>query len=174
MSKTALLLIDVQMCMFNPEYPVYQDKQLIANLQELLAKARASKTPVVYVQHCGDSGAPHEPGQPGWEINPDIAPDPEDMIVQKKTPDSFFETDLQDALTKLQVDKLVMAGIQTDYCVDTTCRRAFSLGYDVTLAKDAHSTWGDSGLTADQIIDHHNAVLGNWFAKVQTSSEIQF
>jgi len=58
--------------------------------------------------------------------------------------------------------------------VDTTCRRAFSLGYQVTLVADAHSTWDDQACTAAQIVAHHNEVLGNGFASVQRASEVQF
>jgi nicotinamidase-related amidase len=58
-------------------------------------------------------------------------------------------------------------------CVDTTCRRAFSLGYKVTLAQDAHSTWKTDHPTASQIIEHHNRVL-RWFANLKDSSKISF
>ena len=49
-----------------------------------------------------------------------------------------------------------------------------SEGYTVTLISDAHSTWGDGGLSAEQIIDHHNRVLGNWFAKLETTETVTF
>ena len=71
------------------------------------------------------------------------------------------------------VKNLIITGMQTEYCVDTTCRRAYSLGYRVTLVKDAHSTWGTDLLTAPQIIAHHNEVLGGWFAKLKEADEIE-
>ena len=174
MTKRALIVIDVQMCMFDPDYPVYDSEGLLKRLQALIAQARQSNAPVIYVQHCGAQGAPHEPGQPGFEIHPAIAPLANETIVQKRMPDSFFETSLQSVLAEQALEKLVIAGIQSDYCVDTTCRAATSLGYDVTLVEDAHSTWGDGGLSAEQIINHHNRVLGNWFATVKPAAEIEF
>ncbi len=174
MNNTALLIIDVQNCMFNPELPVYNSETLLTNLKTLIAGARAAQTPVIYIQHCGGPGAPHAPGEPGWEIYPEIAPLAGELVVQKTTPDSFYQTTLKDELTTRGIAKLVLAGIQTDYCVDTTCRRAMSEGYGVTLISDAHSTWDDSGLRAQQIIDHHNTVLGNWFATVTPTAEMQF
>ena len=174
MNKTALLLIDVQNCMFNPAEPVYNSETLLTNLTNLIDRARAAETPVIYIQHCGPVGAPHAPGEPGWEIHPAIAPQSGELIVQKTTPDSFYQTTLKDELTTQGIDKLVIAGIQTDYCVDTTCRRAMSEGYAVTLISDAHSTWGDGGLSAEQIIDHHNRVLGTWFAKLETTESVTF
>ncbi|MEZ4677777.1 MAG: cysteine hydrolase family protein [Caldilineaceae bacterium] len=174
MAKQALLIIDVQNCMFNPEAPVHNHDVLLANLRTLIDRARSSATSVIYIQHCGPDGAPHAPGLPGWEIHPAIAPQPGEPIVQKRTPDSFHETTLRAELDSRSIEELVVCGIQTDYCVDTTTRRAASESYGVTLVTDAHSTWGDSGLSAQQIIDHHNQVLGNWFAKLQPTGEISF
>ena len=174
MTKPALLLIDVQNCMFDPAAPVYNHEGLLANLHSLLDRARASATPVIYVQHCGPDGAPHAPGLPGWEIHPAIAPLPGEIVVQKRTPDAFHETTLRAELDALGIETLVIAGIQSDYCVDTTCRRAFSENYAVELVADTHSTWGDGGLSAEQIIDHHNRVLGNWFATLKQANEVQF
>jgi len=67
----------------------------------------------------------------------------------------------------------VLAGIQSEICVDTTCRRAFSMNYKVTLAGDSHSTWDSKNLKAQQIIDHHNQVL-RWFAEVKEARSIEF
>jgi len=70
------------------------------------------------------------------------------------------------------IKKLVITGLQTEYCVDTTCRRAYSLGYDVVLVKDAHSTWDSGDLSAQQIIDHHNNVLGGWFVTLKNEEDV--
>jgi len=64
--------------------------------------------------------------------------------------------------------------LQTEYCIDTTCPRAFTLGYEVTLVKDAHSTWDSSLLKANRIIEHHNNVLGGWFVTLKSEREIEF
>ena len=56
---------------------------------------------------------------------------------------------------------LVTCGMQTDFCVDSATRSAMHRGFNVTLATDAHSTWDNGVLTAEQIIAHHNKVLPN-------------
>jgi nicotinamidase-related amidase len=172
---TALVVIDVQVGMFEEPSPVYQGEQLLARIDSLLEKARSADIPIIYVQH-GSERADHplKIGTAGWSIHPAIAPRQEDRIVQKRMPDAFYETDLQQILQQLGVKKLVLTGIQTDLCVDTTCRRACSLDYDVTLVADAHSTWDRAPLTAEQIIAHHNALLSDWFATVKTEQEITF
>jgi nicotinamidase-related amidase len=173
-NDTAVVIIDVQVGMFDPADPVYRGEEMLATLKRLLAKARAAQIPLFYVQHNEGKGAPLETNTPGWQIHEAIAPREGEPVIQKHYPDSFQQTTLQDELQARGIKKLVIAGIQTDYCIDTSCRRAFSLGYEVTLVKDGHSTWNDAAITAPQIIAHHNLVLGGWFATVKNEEEIAF
>lgn len=172
-NNTALLVIDVQVCNFEESAPVYGGSDLLSKISGLIALARAAGVPVVYVQHCGPEGAVDEPGTPGWEIHPAVAPIEGDVVIQKRHPDAFQDTNLQRELESRGIERLIITGIQTEYCVDSTCRRAYSLGYDVTLVKDAHSTWDTDRLTAPQIIAHHNAVLGGWFVTLKEAREIE-
>ena len=174
MSDVALLVIDVQMFGFGEDSPVYAGESLLANVRGLIARARAAGVPVIYVQHCGAAGEIDEPGAPAWEIHPAIAPAEGDPVVQKRHPDAFQETTLQAELESRHIKRFVVAGMQTEYCVDTTCRRAYSLGYDVVLAEDAHSTWDTIHLTASQVIAHHNATLGGWFVTLRPTRDITF
>jgi nicotinamidase-related amidase len=172
---TALLIIDVQSGLFSiPEAPIYRGEKMIANIVELIHKARKSKIPVIYVQHCGKRGGFLEPNTPGWNICSDISPLPDDLIVEKRTPDSFHDTVLQEELAEKGIQRLVIAGLQTEFCIDTTCRRAFSLGFEVTLVEDGHSTMDSGILNAEKIIAHHNAILGSWFCRLKPAKEIEF
>ena len=175
-SEAALIVIDVQLGVFESALipPVSGAKDLLSKISSLITKARSAGVPIIYVQHSGEAGHPLEHGASGWQIHPAIAPTDQDIVIQKRTPDSFHNTQLVSELESRHIRKLVIAGIQTEFCVDTTCRRAFSLGYEVTLAKDAHSTWDTRLLSAHQIITHHNSVLGDWFVKLREASEIEF
>ncbi|MFQ5758223.1 MAG: cysteine hydrolase family protein [Candidatus Bathyarchaeia archaeon] len=174
MCDTALLIIDMQVGNFSGPDPIYRGNELLERVKSLIIKARSAQTPILYVQNNGGSGDPDEYGTPGWEIHPSVAPVEENVVVQKQTPDAFHETNLHHELGSRGIKKLVIAGLQTEYCIDTTCRRAFSLGYDVILVKDAHSTWDSMRFTAQQIIEHHNQVLGGWFATLKKEREIEF
>jgi len=171
--KKALLVIDVQNGMFQEGNVVYKGEKLIRDLKDLLEKARSTDTPVFYIQHNSPAGKSVEHVTKGWEIHPEITPNIQDVIIQKTSPDSFFNTSLDGELRKQGIEHLVIAGIQTEVCVDTTCRRAFSMGYKVTLASDTHSTWDSQDITAQQIINHHNGIL-RWFASVYPSKDITF
>jgi nicotinamidase-related amidase len=174
--KTALVVIDTQLGMFEtPGVPPVPDgERLLGNIEGLIERAREAGTAVVHVRHAGGPGHPLERDTEGWSIHPRVAPTDGEPVVDKETPDSFLRTTLQGELDSRGIGRLVLAGMQTEYCVDTTCRRAFGLGYEVTLAADAHGTWDDEALTAAQIVAHHNEVMGNGFAAVVRSAEISF
>jgi nicotinamidase-related amidase len=170
-NRKALLVIDVQVGMFDNVAPVFQGELLLKKIGFLISKARTENIPIIYIQHNARAGKPLEQGKPGWVIHPQIAPSIHDVRIQKDTPDSFHRTTLQQELESRSITELIITGIQTELCVDTTCRRAFSLGYKVKLVGDAHSTWNSSTLLASQIIEHHNHSL-LWFAEVTNSQDV--
>lgn len=173
LTKEALLIIDVQNGMFQVGEEVFKGDRLLQNLNGLLIRARSMEIPIFYVQHNEAAGKQLEYGTNSWEIHSSITPKSEDIIIQKTTPDSFFNTSLDEELKRQGIEHLIISGIQTEVCVDTTCRRAFSMGYKVTLVSDTHSTWDSKELTAGQIINHHNSVL-RWFADIYPSKEVKF
>lgn len=168
---TALLIIDAQVNMFSEGGSVFEGKKLLDTISRLIARARAAHLPIVYVQNNGGEGDPDMPGTLGWQIHPALAPEQGDIVIQKHTPDSFHETNLQSELEARQIRRLIVVGMQTEMCIDANCRRAHELGYDVTLVKDAHSTFDGAGLTASQIIAQHNDAL-RAVVKVQDSSHV--
>ncbi len=114
--------------MFDPSDPVYQGQKLLTRIGHLLAKARQTHIPIVYIQHGSErKGHPLEYGTEGWQMHPFIAPQPGDTIIEKTMPDAFYKTNLQHFLSTHGIKKLIIAGIQTELCVDTTCRQACSL-----------------------------------------------
>lgn len=172
--ETALIVIDMQVGNFTCDPPIDNGARLLEKVCVLLAKARAAGAPVVFIQNDGPQDGIDAPGTPGWQLHPAVDAQPSEVVVRKTTPDSFHATPLQEILTGWGVKRLVACGLQTEYCIDTTVRRAFSLGYEVTLAADAHSTWDGEALPAAQIIAHHNSVLGGWFAKIVNVEEITY
>jgi nicotinamidase-related amidase len=98
-------------------------------------------------------------------------------VVHKRSSDAFFETRLAEILNTQQIRRLVIAGCMTEYCIDTTCRRAVSLFRDVVLAADGHTTGDSEQLSFAQIVAHHNRVLdgfsaGRWSVQVVPCADI--
>ncbi|MBZ6077820.1 cysteine hydrolase family protein [Microvirga puerhi] len=165
----ALVIIDVQaniLAVLGAKRPAVLQRfdEVRARIAGLVDEARRHGAPIVFIQHDGAPGHRLETGTPGWEICRDLHRVPEDIVVRKTACDSFYETDLQSVLAKHGIEHLVIAGLMTQYCVDTTCRRAVTLGYDVTLVADAHTTADSDPFTVEQIVSHHNALLDGFDA----------
>jgi nicotinamidase-related amidase len=168
---TALIIIDVQHAVLQgradpgrqPAIDAALD-ETVRRLQAMQSAARTAGAPVVVVQHDGGPGHRLARGSDGWRLRDEIKPVGDDLLVHKLSCDSFFETDLAQRLQERNVTRLVIGGCMTQFCVDTTCRRAVSLGYDVTLLADGHMTADMGCLTFSQIIAHHNALLDGFSA----------
>ncbi|MFC5702650.1 isochorismatase family protein [Cohnella faecalis] len=174
--KKALLIIDMQAMPFVwKSYggkSLYQEARLIANTRLLIEKARKNASPIFYIMYTETTG-PRSVDQPLWQIIDPIAPEPHDSLVIKYHADSFHETNLNALLRNHAIEGLVVCGIQTEYCVDTTVKSAYSHGYKVELASDCHSTYDSEEWTAEQIVLHHNNTLKH-FASIVRSDEIQY
>ena len=172
-NNTALLMIDIQQAMFGPDEICHEPERMLTKASDLLARARAAGTPVYFVQHCEAEGG-FAPKSAGWQIHPKVAPRAGEPVTEKWAASSFYKTDLDQKLRAAGIDTLVIAGLQSEFCIDTACRVAQSLGYKVTLAADAHSTFDNPVLPADKIIAHHNRLLSGIVERVVPIAEIAF
>lgn len=180
--NTALLIIDVQIAPFMREQydgkKVFKADELLKNILHLTQKARSSGIPVMYIQHTVNEDSIMGEGKPLWEIHPQIKPQADDFVFKKSHADSFYDTTLHQKLQALNINNLIITGIQTEFCVDTTCRRAFSMGYKNILVSNGHSTFDTDLIPAWQIIEHHNSVLGGKiplsekFAELKKTEEV--
>lgn len=114
--------------------------------------------PIVVVQHESPGGLLAY-GSDAWQLADGLITSPTDLRLRKTTPDSFLRTELDALLRVRGVTHLTICGLQSDFCIDTTTRRALALGYPVTLVADGHSTVDNAILTAAQITAHHNVTL---------------
>ena len=150
----ALLVIDVQNDVVDD---AWRRGEVIENINTLVAKARDTNTPVIWIQH---SDPYMEIGSDAWQIVPELEPMPNEPIIRKQYRSSFEETVLDETLANLGVGHLFISGAQSDNCVRHTSHAALERGYDVTLVEDAHTTsdgeWYSQTLIADAIVDEIN------------------
>lgn len=156
--KTALLVIDVQQGLCEGEHGVFESQQVIGRINQVTEKARAAGAIVIFIQHESKSGY-LEFATDAWQLATGLQVAPTDLRIRKTTPDSFLRTTLEDILQQHAITELVICGMQTEFCVDTTTRKALALGYPVILVKNAHTTQANAHLSAAQIIEHHNDTL---------------
>lgn len=175
MANTALLIIDVQVAMFSPlEGPsVWNGEKVLHNIDLLLEKARETQMPVIFIQHTDPEDPEYADGAPTWHIHPEIEPLPGEPVIQKRYWDSFQDTLLQETLEEKGISRLIVVGMQTEYCVDTTVRSALAKDYEVVVVKDGHTTFDTPILKAELIVAHHNRVLSSR-AEIKSTQEIVF
>ena len=155
--------------MFQRGASVYHDAKLLYNLKKLIASAKSKHMTIFYVQH--ETNSKHlKRHSKEWQLHPFFKVETDDVVIQKTAPDSFYKTRLQEQLQIRGIKQLFITGIQTEVCIDTTCRSAKSKGFSTSLIGDAHSTWDTPILKASQIIQHHNQTL-QWFANTISTDQ---
>jgi nicotinamidase-related amidase len=175
----ALLLIDIQ----NDYFPggameLVGSPEAGEKAGRLLAALRARNLPVIHIQHIST-----RPGStfflsdtPGAEIHTCVAPAENEQVFRKHYPNSFRDTGLLAYLQEHKITSLVIAGMMTHMCVDTTVRAAFDLGFNCILAHDACATrglaFGEKSVDAEQVQTAYVAALGAIFAKASAVEEI--
>ena len=177
--STALVIIDIQNDYFTGGNMALEGAdEAAANAGRLLARFRARGLPVIHVQHlmARPNAGYLMPGTHGAEIHASVAPLPDEAIAVKHFPNSFRDTILLDTLKAIGADRLVVAGMMTHMCIDSTVRAAFDLGYKVTLAYDACATralkFGAATVPAAQVHNSYIAGLHGLFADARATAEI--
>ncbi len=160
----ALIIIDMQQGAFVDATPKHDAAGLIGRLNRLADAVRARGGAVVFIQHDGPPGDPFHPDQPGWKLLEDLSPRPADTVIRKKSCDAFLETSLDGFLRARTIDRLIITGWATDYCVDTTVRSALARGYPTVVPSDGHTAADRPHLPAEKIIEHHNAIWADFIA----------
>ena len=178
MSDTALVIIDIQNDYFPGGAMELEGAEAAgAKAGAALAAFRAKKLPVFHVRHLSvRPGATFFiPGTPGAEIHPSVAPAAGEAVIEKNFPNSFRATGLKQRLDDAGIKHLVVAGMMTQMCVDSSVRAAADLGYRVTLLSDACATraqsFGGESVPAGQVQRAFLAALNGLFAKVQPTDE---
>jgi nicotinamidase-related amidase len=151
--NTALLVVDVQNDVVTD---AYERDSVVANIAELVGRAREQQVPVIWVQHDDEE---LEKGSDGWRIVSELVPDEAEPLIEKNYGDSFEDTNLEAVLEGLGVGRLVVVGAETDACIRSTIHGAITRGYDATLVGDAHTTgdktpWGAP--PPDVVVAHTN------------------
>lgn len=176
---TALLIIDIQ----NDYFPggsmeLVGATEAGARAQRVLAVFRERSWPVVHVQHVADDSDAtfFRPDTPGVEIHPFVSPLPGESIIQKHYPNAFRETPLLEHLQRRNVTRLVIVGMMTHMCVDTSVRAAADLGFECLLAHDACATtaqsFGGVTVSAESVQAAFLAALDGTFAEALSVDEL--
>lgn len=159
-TQVARLIIDVQQGLCGDTDVSFETSQLIDGINAVSERARAAGTPVIFIQHEGRDGY-LEYGTDDWQLAHRLTTRPGDLCIRKSATDAFHRTLLEQTRRERGITNLVVCGMHSEFCVDTTTRRALALGFPVVLLADGHTTQDKDHLPALQIIRHQNATLTN-------------
>ena len=174
MSK-ALVVIDVQKIMFSiPNFQPYDGEAVVNRIAGLIAAARASGTPIFFVQHHALDEKAMQPGAPGFAFVDKLTPGPGDDVTVKHKSSAFHGTDFDAKLKARGIDHLVITGMQSEYCVNSAIRGAYERDYKITLVSDAHSTGDTRVAKAKDIVAIQNDTVRGSFGDVVPAAEVMF
>jgi nicotinamidase-related amidase len=172
-NNTALLIIDIQNDYFpGGANPLEGSIEASLNAKKLLEYFRLKNMPIVHIQHFNiRSGATFLiPRTEGIEFHKHVLPSEGERIIKKNFPNSFRKTELLEYLKELYITDLVICGMMTHMCVDTTVRAAKDLGFNCTLIGDACATkelsYMDQKIAAKDVHYSFLAALSYFFADV--------
>ena len=170
----ALLILDIQVGLVHGPQKPWRCEALLETLNNLMDKARSAGAPIFLARHIGPPGSPIEPGSPLTMIAPELGLQGAEIVFEKRRPNAFEKTDLADNLRAHGVTGVVITGMKTQYCVDSTSRAARDLGFDAVLIADGHSCSDTPALNAQAIVAHHNATLNGPFCQAVRAEEWDF
>src|SRR5215831_18646187 len=175
----ALVLIDIQNDYFPGGRMTLDGADAAAqNAALLLERFRAQGWPLLHVQHVAQkpNATFFLPGTPGVEHYSAVAPRAGELVIQKNFPSAFRDTKLELELRSRGIDHILVAGMMTHMCIDTSVRAACDLGFKVELAFDACATralrFDDREVPAEQVQHAFIAALHGTFANARSTAQI--
>ncbi len=177
--RTALLIVDIQ----NDYFPGGKNELVGSTEASIVAKKlleafREKKLPVIHIQHISTrSGATYfVQNTPGVRFNENVTPLQNEIVIIKHFPNSFRNTELLDILKKAGAGRLVICGMMTHMCIDSTVRAAFDLGFECVVVQDACATkdisFDGHVLPAESVQRAFLGALSGMFAKVESAEKM--
>jgi nicotinamidase-related amidase len=177
-SPAALVLIDIQQGMDDPSWGPRNNPDAEANAARLLHAWRGAGLPVVHIHHRSvRPQSPLYPGKAGVAVKPEVVPVEGEPVFTKTVNSAFIGTPLEGWLRERGIERVVIAGLTTNHCVDTSTRMAGNLGFETVLVGDACATndrVGPDGATWDAETIHRITLtnLHGEFATVMSTDEV--
>jgi len=176
---TALIVIDVQKAFDEWETGLQRNNpDALDRIVDLLTLFREIRAPIFHIRHAGQTLASRlHPDLPGHQVKDEAREGPGEPVLIKSVNSGFIGTDLEVRLRAGGIRSVVIVGVTTNHCVETTTRMAGNLGFDAKLVRDATWTFERTGPdgdhhTAEEIHAMTLANLSEEFAEIVTAAEV--
>lgn len=176
--ETALMIIDIQNDYFNDgALPLVNAESASKNAKLILDRFRMNSKPVVHIRHLNleKNKSYMRPNTLGSEIHLNVKPIGDEKVINKYFPNSFIRTELLEFLNSNKIKELVICGMMTHMCVDTTVRAAKDHGFTITLIGDACATrdleFNGQKVFAEEVQKSFLAAMNGYFSVVRTTEQ---
>ena len=158
--KTALIIIDVQNILVETGF---QSDKMMDKIFFLQHQARSKGAEIIYIQHMEN---PEDNALEDWQLSPLLNRKTDEKVFQKKCNSIFKETGLKDYLDKEDIGRLVLCGMQTEYCVDASVKVGFEFNYKLVIPEGAFTTFDGEDASAEKINTFYQKIWDGRFADV--------
>ena len=149
-----LLAIDMQKALVDEDLSAFDT--FVDSTVQLVRAARKNGVEVIFVQHDAGQGSGLSVGDEGFEIIDEIRPEAGEKVFVKKTNSCFCNNDFKAYMEQQEDKRLIIIGLQTNYCIDATVKSAFERGFDVIIPDGTNSTFDNKYMTAETAVKYYN------------------
>lgn len=157
-----LLAIDLQRGILVED--LYNYEGFVANMKKLLSEARARGVEVIYVQHDAGEGSGFTKGDWDYKIYDELAPLPGEKVFVKTVNSCFSNKDLCKYLEDKGEETVIIAGLQTNYCIDASIKSAFDRDYGVIVPQGCNTTFDNDYMDGETTYRYYNEDIWERFA----------
>ena len=149
-----LLVIDMQKGIVDEELYAYDT--FIERTVRLIEAARKNNVEVIYVQHDAGSGSGMSVGDEDFEIADQVRPEQGEKVFVKTINSCFGNKDFKEYMEQQEDKRLMIIGLQTNYCIDATVKSAFERGFEVIIPEGTNSTFDNDYMTGETTVRYYN------------------
>ena len=150
-----LLVVDMQRALTEDE-ELYDAEAFMDRNIRLIEAARKNNVEVIFVQHDAGEGSGFSAGDEGYEIDPRVAPKEGEKVFVKTINSCFGNKDFKAYMEQQEDKRLMVIGLQTNYCIDATVKSAFERGYQVIIPEGTNSTFDNDYMTGETTYRYYN------------------
>ena len=165
-----LLVVDMQKAL-TEDGELYDAEAFMDRNIRLIEAARKNNVEVIFVQHDAGEGSGFSVGDEDFEIDPRVAPKDGEKVFVKTINSCFGNTDFKAYMEQQEDKRLMVIGLQTNYCIDATVKAAFERGFDVIVPEGTNSTFDNNYMTGETTVAYYNEDVWDGVADLPTFEE---
>ena len=165
-----LLVVDMQRALTEDE-ELYDAEAFMDRNIRLIDAARKNNVEVIFVQHDAGEGSGFSAGDEGYEIDPRVAPKEGEKVFVKTINSCFGNRDFRAYMEQQEDKRLMVIGLQTNYCIDATVKSAFERGFDVIIPEGTNSTFDNDYMTGETTVAYYNEDVWDGVAELPAFDE---